>query len=226
MNHFVVIAGVRTGSSMLISCLQQHPNLRCKSELFNVREKHGQPAIDRAERAVAELFANEISSGFKLLYNQGKESTIWQTLSQMDDLSVIHLQRRRWIESLVSMRTAAVTGRWSWLPKSTAPEEPLVWVDPEWAVRFFEEREAGVHRVETLLGHHRLLNVAYERLAADTFGTIADVYRFLGVEPVIPTIYHRKMARRHWHERVANWPEVREALLASRFASHIEMKLL
>jgi LPS sulfotransferase NodH len=229
--RFIILGHGRTGSNLLGSSLNQHPDVAAHGELYHdVEEKRAaSPVDDRYLRDGDDpvAFAEEVAfaprpgttaraAGFRLFYSHCREgeagARFWEYLTADRGLRVVHLVRHNLLESYVSRQVAGRTGEWLRKNDGQAPPEP----DPfeiqlskcqwffDWAT---EHREQARER----FAGHPLLEVSYEGMVADYGGTIARVFEFLGVPPVPVTAPYRKQARRAPREQVSNFAELREA---------------
>ena len=137
----VVVAAPRTGSTMLATMLNAHPDVVCGGEVLNdvwidtggridwahksrhARALEDDPAIHalRREDPIAFLGRlNELAAaegfrvvGFKLLYAHGSlRAGVVEYLAGLPDLSVIHLRRLDRLRRLVSLKRAVASGEW------------------------------------------------------------------------------------------------------------------
>ena len=130
---FVVIAGGRTGSTMLVRALNSSAHIRCFGEVFNAAVDfvpfgvEGFDDFRASERALrdrnsaaflaARVFGDAPSavraSGFKLLYGQERRvEGLMQALLEIDGLHMLHLRRRNYLRTAVSLKIAETTGVW------------------------------------------------------------------------------------------------------------------
>ncbi len=130
--RFVIVAGARTGSTMLARALNLNPQIRCFGELFNKDvdfvpfDVDGYDNFDGRQRQLrggdfAAFLRERIfpaqddtqATGFKLLYGQDRDFPgLPEWLVEQEDLRVIHLRRRNLLRSLVSWKIADTTGVW------------------------------------------------------------------------------------------------------------------
>lgn len=131
--RFIVLAGARTGSNMLVQALDSSPHMRCFGEVFNAALDHISYGVDgydnfnardrslRDRDAVAFLRkrvfkrppAGVRAVGFKLLYAQDAGfADLLDHLTADEGLRVLHLRRRNLLRTLVSWKIANGTGLW------------------------------------------------------------------------------------------------------------------
>jgi hypothetical protein len=131
--RFIILAPARSGSNLLASQLNAHPDMVCFAELFNYTvdfiiydvdgyDGHSPEDIALRERDRPAFLRTRIfgqhdegihAVGFKLPYEH-----IWlvpdvlEWLLAQDDLRVIHLRRRNLLRARVSLRIAEMTKVW------------------------------------------------------------------------------------------------------------------
>ena len=106
----------------------------------------------------------------------------WGFLAADQDLAVIHLKRRNSLNTLVSLKTAFLTGRWRTL-KSGGQATTTLHLDPEECRSFFDKLDASAAHADALFGTHRKIDVVYENLVGAREETLERVLAFLDVEP-------------------------------------------
>lgn len=137
---FVIISHLRSGTHLLRSLLESHPQLVCQSEVFNSDDPAlpfslDMPSRDILDQWVYRDFASSIScAGFVLqvyhpwglrafpgIRENPGWGDIWALLEAMPDLHVIHLQRENLLRRHLSHLLARKTGNWhNWVPEKAA----------------------------------------------------------------------------------------------------------
>jgi LPS sulfotransferase NodH len=151
MVDFILLGHGRSGSTLLVKSLDEHPNIRMFGELFNIEEKERCRAFhalnrtyppDQLEKGyyvegedAAEFLRSSVfyprpwkeiqAVGFKMFYVHArrypKERNAWDYLIAKRDLHVIHLVRRNLLESFVSLQIARRTKEWKRWKSDTSP---------------------------------------------------------------------------------------------------------
>lgn len=221
--RFIVLADLRTGSTLLSASLNQHPDIRCYGELFHERDfDDNQPdGCDRAALAGTELidrvFAAEAPQviGFRAMLDHPPASRprwrgFWEHLAAQD-VRVVHLHRRDRLAQYTSLQIAATTGVFHPSPETPgipADQRPRVRIDPDAYQAWLDERRA--HELERLrvLGARPLMAVTYERLTSRWTQTMDELQRFLGA-PIraLPQAKH-KQETRPLAEAISNYDEL------------------
>lgn len=150
MMRFILLGHGRSGSTLIVRSLEEHPNLRMFGELFHDSERERERAFHAlnetfgAERTESQFYREggdgaeylregvfyerpwkDISAvGFKMFYVHARGDAgarrAWDYLIENEDISVIHLSRTNLLESWVSLRVASITKEWVWYAGSAA----------------------------------------------------------------------------------------------------------
>ena len=142
MVKFLLLGHGRTGSTLIVKSLDEHPNVRMLGELFNIEEAERSRAFHALNRIYApdklekryyiegedaeEFLRNGVfykrpwqeiqAVGYKMFYVHARrypnEKTAWNYLIHNRDIRIIHLLRRNLFESFVSFKIAMITKEW------------------------------------------------------------------------------------------------------------------
>ncbi len=131
--RFIILAGARTGSTMLVQALNSSSSITCFGEIFNsavnfvpfnVEGYDNFASQDRAlrngdweaflqERIFCDRPIETKATGFKLLYGQNQDFLgLRDRLAEDSGLRVLHLRRHNLLRALVSAKIAQTTGVW------------------------------------------------------------------------------------------------------------------
>ncbi len=199
--RFVIVSPPRSGSTLLRTFLDAHPQLCCHGELLGFRRIlglsmkglpswRGQRGHDLAPELV-ELRsrdtvgflrqvlddAGELSVGFKALYQQLYDPQFAEVLDWLvadTSLRVIHLERRNGLRRYVSAERHFRNQR-----DPALKGEPLV-IDPAVAQQDFRNVASLRARVDREFAAHPILPVVYEDFLADTPAQRRRILAFLG----------------------------------------------
>lgn len=111
--RFIVLSRSRTGSNMLISFLNSHPNIHAEGEIFS--KLNGQDYKDVLAKAFSKQPSYIAAKGFKIFYYHpldDEPDSLWKDLMTLDDLRVIHLKRRNIFRTLISRKLAGMQDVW------------------------------------------------------------------------------------------------------------------
>lgn len=226
--NFIIYGMGRSGSNLLRTLLNSHPDLFCDNEIFNKN------AVARKNKIVQYLilhfpilyiYYKKYSSktnvfGFKLHQNQLKDTEGILTKLHSKGWKIIHLYRKNILKQAISMKVAQQTGKWIRNAKMPDPEEKF-YVDPEKLLAhiknriFFTEQE---FRVLEKLEH---LDVVYEDdlyYQDKWLATTGKIFEYLNTYPV--EVYTKRIktdSRPDW-ERIENFEEILDFLSKNGFA--------
>jgi len=248
--RFILLAYARTGSSLVMGALNAHPAIVMYNEIFlpfqDVRQKHvqtpsslyarlddyyrdGADPVDFLKSHVyGRAYAAEKKAvGFKLSLVQlrtGPESKFWDWLAGATDIRIIHLYRKRLLESYVSYQRAWKTNQWriaSEVHPADADLEPVT-VDVDQFRKYADELIAYLAQVQTTFQAHPLLTIEYhDDVVAQFDDTMKKLEAFLDVESMPLPQKLQKQARVPLEESIANFDEVLEGLTGSKYEAYI-----
>jgi len=231
---FIVVATLRTGSTLFHRAIHQHPQAACLGEVLSPKEETrarvhhlhfgdadylASPsgkyldAVDYLDRKLWPNAGDQEAYGVKLLYSMLDWWKLWEYFEVPRGLKIVHLMRNP-VASFISWKQARQTDVWHhWtLKEKRLPAEgrdPL-YIDPEELFKHIAYLGAAVHRARGLPGEH--LEISYADLVRQFQPTMDRVFEFLGVEPFAPE--HELIKMHDWDigKRIKNWPEIAERL--------------
>jgi len=223
---FVVLSRSRTGSNLLISLLNSHPQVVAGGEYF--RRLHG---LDHNE-VLRKAFSGEPfpikAKGFKIFYYHPVDepsSGVWDKLRAMADLSVIHLKRKNLLRTLVSRKIAGVEDVWLSMsehnPRSSAGHVNISFTVDELTDLFRETRvwEESGHR---MFCNHPMLTIYYEDLVTDRAKVFRQVTQFLGVSYIEPKTELKKQNNRSLRATIMNYDDLKLRFSSTEWALFFE----
>jgi hypothetical protein len=193
---FVIVAGLRTGSTLLSTSLDSHPSIRCYGELFHERDfpDNQVPGCDRHQLPATAVIARMLevaepgsTVGFRAMLGHPGPSrpgwaSLWEDLRRLPMLRVVHLERRDWLAQYASLMIAKRTGVFHPSPECPAPaRRPTIRIDPEEFQRWADGEMALRSARERTLAGLPCLRVHYEDLANSWEPTIRRLLGFLDV---------------------------------------------
>lgn len=224
MTPFVIAADLRTGSTLLSTSLQHHPEIRCYGELFhtedfpdNQLEQYDRHHLD-AREVIQKAFAPEgyKAIGFRSMVflpfpSRPGWADVWERLSEMENLHVIYLTRKDHLAQYASLLVAQETGIFHPPPDDPIlkPENrPTITITPEELTWWIEEREKLYTRRREQLRGKPSFELEYECLIADWTEVMHEVQEFLGVTPTALEKMKDKQERRPLSAIITNFDEL------------------
>lgn len=230
-HKFLILCRSRTGSNLLVSLLQSHPQIRAFGEVFTsdncihwgypgylsneILQLREQKPIQFLNDVVYREVLSLVSVvGFKLFYNHAQDKhqkVVWKYLQQMPDLKVIHLKRQNILKAHVSHKIAERNDQWILLDNQQEREfEPLK-LDYAECLEAFEKTRAYEHDCEQFFAqsNHPILTLNYEKLHRKPEKTHRKLLHFLGVKQRSLTSYTNKQNSLPLKNKVANYEDLK-----------------
>lgn len=221
--RFVILSSPRSGTHMLRTGLQSHPNIACLAEAFNpdlvgpepydtswstedVLEKH----IYRRRLSMIHTTGFAVHRGGAPL---GPWTDLWDHLLAAPELSVIVLHRHDLVRRYLSFLTMRERNRRS-DPSYQPPPRALGIEELRGEFLRYEAELAGFRQK---FRDHRRLQVSYEQLRDDFRLTALRLQQFLGVPSHLIEPKTRRNPQHRLGDLVANLTELRAAFQGSRW---------
>lgn len=180
-SNFVVVAHARSGSHMITSMLNTHPDIHCNGEKFN---KANQELCDRIYVKYMSFENNPFTiAGFKLSYplRVSRKNDIWEKIRGNKQVKVIHWYRANLLRAYVSSVIASKTKKWMGLGEQPQLTEKQVTIDTNLCVRWINKMVRIHALVQFDFHHHSVFSVSYENFLSDD-NKEKEMLDFLGVE--------------------------------------------
>jgi LPS sulfotransferase NodH len=242
--RFVVFTTQRTGSTWLMSVLNNQDGVSAQGELFLPRPRSKERRWDSdfawpryiespkrfgsrrpfsVYRYLSDLYEFHGSVGFKLMYSQLRSYPEILPFLMREKIHVVHLVRRNHIDVLISFALKHQIGRAHVLSAADRPEDERVELDTGSLLRNIRKLQVKqeVGRRTLRLARLRHLEVAYEDLVGDPV-QFNPLFQFLDIPFEGAHLESAILRTRIGSQRevLANYDEVRQALVGSRY-SHL-----
>jgi LPS sulfotransferase NodH len=162
--------------------------------------------------------------GFKIFYQHpvwDPSGKVWQHLSEMEDLRVVHLRRRNLLKAYVSWKIAQKTDVWKQANDSSVELDKRVTISPEECVTFFEQTLQQEKIADERFSGKPVLQTTYESLT-DQFGEQMDlIQKFLNVDPLPISMKTAKQNPESLSELVVNYDELSHAFSGTRWGEYL-----
>ncbi|MCA9140266.1 MAG: hypothetical protein KDB00_26025 [Planctomycetales bacterium] len=230
VTRFVILAAPRTGSNLLCTLLNSHPEILCHHEVFNPRgvftardycgrELDVDSLHDRDENwsdfldRVWQSGAERSCVGFK--WTRGQNTDVLNSVVADPGVRKIVLRRKNRIKTFVSERIAQQTDQWEvYSRQDLVMPRPSIRVD---VADLFEHIERNKQFYDKLLmsldwGNQFVVEIDYERLFETTVQE--NLFKFLGVDPPErpPVAESVKQNPKDLRDSIANFTELAEQL--------------
>lgn len=224
--RFIVLSRSRTGSNMLLSFLNSHPNIHAEGEVFN--RLNGRSYREILSRVFADQPSRILAKGFKIFYYHPLDDdscAIWQDLAALDNLRVIHLKRKNILRTLISRKIAGYHD--IWVDKATdcndnVDKRKAVSFSPKELRRGFEQTRQWEASGAQRFAGHPLLSVYYEDLARQPEAVFSKITDFLGVSYARPKTALKKQNPERLRDLLVNYRELKEAFSGTEWQEFFE----
>lgn len=238
--RFVILAAPRTGSNMLCSMLNSHPQILCHHEIFNPLGMHY--ALDHRDGEInlgcvserdqnPELFLHRLwrhscgkrAVGLKL--NRGQNKLAFQSVLEDVAIRKIILSRRNRLKTFISELIAQQTGYWeSYNSSQRNTDTACVRVDLSQFMDHVATNHDYYARIREFLRSTRqqVLEIVYEDLSLPE--EQLRILNFLGISSCAAALYPstKKMNSSNLKDLVSNFEELQTALLGSGFECELQ----
>jgi len=219
---FVVIARARTGSNLLLSLLNNHPQIRAYGEKFSHLGSKNTKLIFN------EIFPKKSTKtiGFKLFYYHpidSEDKSIWEILKNDTNFKIIHLQRKNVLRAHISELIARKSDLWM---DRGSNEVGLVKkkinINVDEFYRVLEKNEKHIEKVKNQFQQHKMIDVFYEDLVDNRSKTMERVFDFLNVSNHDSKTDLIKQNPEKMNDLIMNYEELVEKLINSKYSFMLE----
>ena len=221
--HFVVVSLPRTGTHMLRTLLNEHPNIRTETELFN---EHSKPCRKWSKRSAQWVLSNiawrkgpQQIRGCMIHLCHGYQWGIWQHLMSLDDVRYVCLKRENLLEQYLSLQQALVHKKWQTYRHQKTPPVQRMELKPEDAKRYFGETQDQWAEFERAFCNRPRCYVSYEELCGQKDAASRRVQEFLGAQFMADLQSDTVKVGRPARELIGNYDELREYFAGTPYYS-------
>ena len=246
--RFLITCPARTGSSMLTSFLQSHPDICMHGEVFGrgaplaffgLDYSRGAPPLEDVLRRIRNrspvrfltkfvFYAGAYRAvGLKLKYEELLRPEYGELMHHLGDdteIKIVHLRRENLLERFLSQHVAVkVTKVYNISDEADRPADPgPVYLPIDECEDDFARTERRQARFHDCFAGHDAIEVTYEQLVASREVTLRRVQEFLGLEPRPLETIHKRLRNRSLGDSIENWDELRLHFATTRFARFFE----
>lgn len=223
--RFIVLTRSRTGSNMLLSFLNSHPNVQAQGEIFG--KLNGVNYKEILARAFSKQPYYIKATGFKIFYYHPQDDDscdIWSELANMQGLYVIHLKRRNILRTLTSRKIAGIQDVWliTDTNRSNKVKEKAVEFTVDELEKGFKQTRYWEYAGDRMFSDHQILDVYYENLVKNPQDEFEKITDLLGLPKSHPTTHFRKQNPEKLSELIINYEELKTAFEGSEWESFFE----
>lgn len=220
---FVVLGHARTGSNYLLGGIKNSASVRMHHEEFAGHKREIGQGFDEI---LSRLFSPEVKQikavGFKLFYYHLTEDE-WEKLMSDADIAFIHLTRRNYLRTIVSLDIAFKTKQWGLSADRRQEQKPkTITLDPATLVARIEEIKRYEEVARERLQGRQVLELVYEELVENPTQEFERIGGFLGIKGVSDRdISYVKQNPEPLENLIINYDEVYALLVETKFAAFL-----
>ncbi|MDJ0742009.1 MAG: hypothetical protein QNJ32_01470 [Xenococcaceae cyanobacterium MO_167.B27] len=184
---FLLLTCPRSGTHMLKSSLEAHPNVICLTEMFNPDYIEGKypyddsiPAKQVLDKFIYCDYDPEVKAVGFCLHRIGAKfgnwPRLWDILRDMKDLYVLSLSRENLLRRYLSVQLQQIKN----LDK--ADLKPMVF-DPEKLEQDFKRQRKKIAEYNERFSNHNIFHITYEQMCNDYETMTSKMQDFLGLPP-------------------------------------------
>jgi hypothetical protein len=249
MERFLVLAGRRSGTTLLVECLDSHPEIECRKDVFSVRRRWRHFQVDvksglfypfrtasfqrridfilRRRRLIDSFLAETFApapglkaKGIRLSYEQARKYPEVLPWALENGVRVVHLIRENGLKAVVSHFTAKKRG---FAHATSKVERVILNLPPGEMMAFLIKREREVERYRALFRDRPYCEISYESFLVRKEEETRRLLGFLGVDRFVPlTSRLVKQNTDSLREILENYDEIARTLRGTPFESYLE----
>jgi len=221
---FIVLTRSRTGSNLLLSFLNSHPNVFSEGEIF--ARLHGTDPLRRLAQVFAMQPLHLCAKGFKIFYYHPLDadgSALWDALVRDNDVRVIHLTRQNVLRTLLSRRIAEISDSWTGTQYDRASgSDKRVHLDPNELEEGFRQTAEWERKAASQFRGHPVLQVTYEQLVRFPHETNIELQDFLGASRHEAQTKLNQQNPESLRELVSNYDALKARFAGSAWSPYFE----
>lgn len=242
-SKFILLCHPRSGSSLIKSTIQKHPDCVFFGEIFHtsrIRIKippkfehfegllvilRNMRPIQFLNRYIFQGYSNSINAvGFKLFPEQVTSNKVYQLYDWLEsnaDVKVILLYRKNLLKYLTSLEIAKKRKKF-YINKPTDRSIATISLSKEYCEKRFSRRDEYLRTVRDKIKNHQCLELQYEDLLEDSNESIKEIQQFIGLEVKELEVTLLRQEFRTLPEIITNYSELKEQFSGSKWAHFFE----
>ena len=223
---FVVITRSRTGSNLLISLLDSHPNVQTYGEIFS--RLNGQTARDIWSYCFSKKSRKLKYLGFKIFYYHPQDSedqTVWNYILEDKNIKIIHLTRDNMLRTVVSNQVAHKTDAWvNHDPDLSEDLDKRIELNVDECLKEFKKIKEWENNTRDKFRNHDIFEMSYEELAIDRQKSADNVFKFLSLPSSKVNTTLQKQNKERLEDLILNYEAVRAALQNTKWSYLLQLE--
>lgn len=224
--RFIILATPRSGSTVLIHMLNEHPSIHCEFEVLSRMPLA--PFYYLRGRSLME--APDRIYGCKLMVHQVMRSRFPSpecllAALHAKDWKIIVLRRRNIFMQAISSCIAQMTGRWTQTASGPLPAGEPICIEYDYLFKKIEQHERWISCQKQLTGNITRLTLIYEDDLLDQRAhqaTLDGIFHYLNIPSVKVKASLAKILARPLREVISNYDQIYNKLKHTRYACYLE----
>jgi LPS sulfotransferase NodH len=226
--RFVIVTAGRSGSALLISLLNSHPDICCDDEILNAHRRWPLMYIEGraklARRRGVGTYGLKVQPWHVIDAQRVQGASDWVTTLQRRGWQVIRLSRHNRLHQAISVARAHQEGVWHQRAHETDPVGPIT-LDPLAVMGAMYYTQMQEELIDTMVKDVDYLSLVYEDdlidVAAQT-RTLERIFEFLGVAPQPTKTDLVRRSEEDMRLLVTNYDEILDEIQRNRFMAFID----
>lgn len=221
---FVVLTRSRTGSNLLLSFLNSHPNVFCEGEIF--ARMNGADPVRRLRKTFRKQPRHIHAKGFKIFYYHPLDmeaAEFWAELERRTEIRIIHLTRDNILRTLVSRKIAEIRGSWTGTRFDPSdPQGKSIAMTKEELTDGFKSTREWEQAATARFAAHPLLRMSYESIVRAPQDSYGSMCRFLDVSPGRPRTNLSQQNPESLRDLISNYDALKAHFVGSDWAPYFD----
>ena len=219
--RFFIFAQGRSGSTLLTSSLDSHPDIRCLDEILAQPRLRPISFVENVGRGShASCFGFHVKCYQLSKWQRVRDLSVFLSQMVRRDWVIIYLFRENVVNQALSNQFAEQAGKYHVTADDRDSLRKTIHVDVSRALRSMKARERNLAWEQNALAGLPHIAIRYERdlLAPDVrVGTLENIQRHIGVDTASLNSPLKKSVNRPLHDLVSNYEEFETALRGTEF---------
>ena len=221
-HRFVIFAQGRSGSTLMTSLLDSHPEIRCHDELLQRPRLAPLRYIDQVARTASASHHGFHLKIYQLKWNQrGQDPHAFMDALESRGMRIIYLWRENVLDTNFSNYFARATGVWHYRSNDSNRPDLKIRIDPDELHRSLDKSTQFLKEERDVLSGRSFCEVNYERdLLSSEHRDVAmqRIQEFLGVTQHVLKSPLKKSVKRPIADLIENYDEIVRALEDTPYA--------
>jgi LPS sulfotransferase NodH len=222
-DRFVVVGHARTGSNLLLSGLGKSKYVKMFDEPF---ASHNRKPGEDYDKIIASLFYQIplliTHVGFKLFYYHLRDDE-WNRFLNGDQFKIIHLTRRNYLRTIISLEIASKTSQWIYTKSHNKITHKTITIDSEKILQRIKNIAEQETLFRTRVRDWETLEVVYEDFVRDLKKEFKRICYFLKIPDIrILRIRLKKQNPEPLSKLIKNFDEIVSVLRQTDFSECLE----